>query len=79
MNDKIDRYKNRIPFDFEDHFNLKNISQDKIQFARHYVETNIGADLDEDPLIVFSPIASTVFGYMVAHIAVEYEKFKEKN
>ena len=67
-----------IYVDFEDLFNKENISEDQIQFAKQYVENKIGADLEEDPLIVFSPISSSVFGYLVAHIVTEYEKFKEK-
>jgi len=68
--------KDSIYVDFEDLFDKENISEDQIRFAKHYVENNIGVDLDEDPLIVFSPLSSTVFGFMVAHIAVEYEKYK---
>ena len=68
-----------VDIDFEDQFNKENISSDKIQFARYYLEDKIGVDLEEDPTIVFSPIGSTIFGYLVAHIVVEYEKFKEKN
>ena len=71
--EKLD--KDRLNFDFEDHFNKENISSDKIRFAKYYLEDKIGVDLEEDPMIVFSPIGSTVFGYLVAHIVVEYEKF----
>lgn len=63
---------------FEDHFNLDEISMDKIQFAKFYLAENLGADLEEDPMIIFSPISATVFGCLVAHIVDEYEKFKEK-
>jgi hypothetical protein len=73
----IDRDK--LPFNFADHFNLENISSEKIRFAKHYIEEQMGFDLDEDPLIVFSPIGSTIFGYLVAHIVVEYEKYQEKS
>ena len=75
--EKLD--KDRLNFDFEDHFNMANISSDKIQFAKYYLEDKIGVDLEEDPMIVISPIGSTIFGYLVAHIVVEYEKYKEKN
>ena len=68
-----------VHFNFEDHFNLEKISSEKIQFAKHYVENDIGIDLEEDSWIFFSPISSTVMGYFVAHIAVEFEKFKENN
>ena len=68
-----------VDIDFEDKFNKENITSEKIQFARYYLEEKIGVDLEEDPMIVISPIGSTIFGYLVAHIVVEYEKFKEKN
>ena len=75
--EKLD--KDRLNFDFEDHFNMDNISSDKIRFAKYYLEDKIGVDLEEDPMIVISPIGSTIFGYLVAHIVVEYETFKENN
>jgi hypothetical protein len=65
----------RLDLDFEDYFNRDVISSEKIQFARHYLENIMGFDLKEDPLIVFSPIGSKIFGYLVAHIVVEYENY----
>jgi len=73
----IDRDK--LPFDFESHFNMEKISSEKIQFAKHYIEDKMGFELDENPLIEFTPISSRSFGYLVAHIVVEYEKYKEKS
>ena len=72
----IDREK--LPFDFEANFNMENISLEKIQFAKHYIEDKMGFDLGENPLIEFTPISSRAFGYLVAHIVVEYEKYKEE-
>ncbi len=68
-----------VDIDFEDQFNKENITSDQIRFARYYLEDKIGVDLEEDPMIVISPIGSTIFGYLVAHIVVEYEKYREKN
>ncbi len=68
-----------VDIDFEDQFNKENIRSDQIRFARYYLEDKIGVDLEEDPMIVISPIGSTIFGYLVAHIVVEYEKYREKN
>ena len=68
-----------LNFDFEDLFNMKNISSEKIQFAaKHYLENIMGIDLHEDPLIVFSPIGSKIIGYLVADIVLEYENYKEE-
>jgi hypothetical protein len=75
MDDKI---LDKKQFDFEDHFNYEEISSDQIFFARHYLENMMGIDLDSDSTIEFTSISATVFGYMVAHIAVEYEKFMRK-
>ncbi len=68
-----------VDIEFEDQFNKENITSDQIRFARYYLEDKIGVDLEEDPMIVISPIGSTIFGYLVAHIVVEYEKYREKN
>ena len=68
-----------VDIDFEDQFNKDNTTSDQIRFAKYYLEDKVGVNLEEDPTIVFSPIGSTIFGYLVAHIVVEYEKFKEKN
>ena len=67
-----------LDLDFEDYFNRDVISHEKIQFARHYLEDIMGFDLHEDPLIVFSPIGSKIFGYLVADIVLEYENYKGK-
>jgi hypothetical protein len=75
MDDNIQRIRNRIPFDFEDHFNYKNISPEQISFARHYTENIMGIDLDSYSSFEFSSISPTVFGYLIAHIALEYEKY----
>jgi hypothetical protein len=72
----IDRDK--LPVNFEDRFNMEKISSEKIQFARHYLENIMGLDLHEDPLIVFSPIGSKIFGFLVADIVLEYENYKEE-
>jgi hypothetical protein len=83
--DNLNQYTNQKPgnrinldLDFEDYFNRDVISSEKIQFARHYLENIMGFDLQEDPLIVFSPIGSKIFGYLVADIVVEYENYKEE-
>ncbi len=67
----------RPGINFEDYFN-KNISSEKIKFARHYVETKMGYDLCEDSLIDFSAIGIKLFGCMVADIVLEYENFKDR-
>ena len=72
MNGKI---RDRIRFDFEDHFNYDRISSDQISFARHYIENKMGIDINSDSFIEFSTISATVFGYLVAHIALEYEEY----
>jgi len=60
--------------DFEKYFN-SDISSEKIRFARHYVETKMGYDLNEDSLIDFSAIGVKLFGCLVADIVLEYEKY----
>lgn len=67
----------RPGIDFEDYFN-SSVPADKIQFARHYVETKMGYDLNEDCLIDFSEISIKLFGCLVADIALEYEIHKAK-
>jgi len=79
MDDNIQRFKNRIPFDFEDHFNYQKISPEQISFARHYIENKMGIDLDSYSSFEFSSISPTVFGYLVAHIALEYEEYLKGN
>jgi hypothetical protein len=61
---------------FEDYFN-SNVPSEKIQFARYYVETKMGYDLDEDSLIDFSQIGIKLFGCLVADIVQEYEIYKK--
>lgn len=79
MKEYTHRYRNKIPFDFEDHFNYQRISSEQISFARHYIENNMGIDLDSYSTIEFSSISATIFGYLVAHIALEYKEYvKEK-
>ena len=78
MDDNIYRFRNLIPFDFEDHFNYEKISPEQITFARHYVENKMGIELDDDSIIEFSSISPTVFGYLVAHIAYEYEEYNRR-
>jgi hypothetical protein len=75
MDDNIHSFRNRILFDFEDHFNYQEISPEKISFARHYIESIMGIDLSSDSYIEFTSIRATVFGYLVAHIALEYEEY----
>ena len=75
MEEYTHRFRNRIPFDFEDHFNYQKISSEKISFARHYIENKMGIDLSSDSYIEFSSIRATIFGYLVAHIALEYEEY----
>ena len=65
--------------EFEDLFNKDKISPKMIQFARHYMENNMGVDLGEDSQMEFSTIRSTTFGYLVGHIIVEYERFIERS
>lgn len=71
--------KFRIPtdLDFEKYFNT-DIPSEKIQFAKHYLETKMGYDLNEDAYIDFSAIGIKVFGCMVADIVLEYENYKVK-
>ncbi|MBU1012049.1 MAG: hypothetical protein KKG99_03530 [Bacteroidetes bacterium] len=71
--------RDRLYFDFEDHFNMNEISEEKIQFAKYYLEDKMGIDLEEDPVIVFSSINGSVFGYLVAHIVDEYLLQKKKS
>lgn len=79
MEDYTHRFRNTIPFDFEDYFNYQKISPEQISFARHYIETIMGIDLDSESIIEFASIRATIFGYLVAHIALEYEEyFKRK-
>lgn len=75
MDENIHSFRNRIPFDFEDHFNYERISPEQIYFARHYIENKMGFDLDSDASIEFKTIRATIFGYLVAHIALEYEEY----
>jgi len=79
MDDNIHRFRNRIPFDFEDHFNYQEISPEQISFPRHYIEKLMGIDLDSDSIIEFSSINAIIFGYLVAHIALEYEEYLKEN
>ena len=79
MDDNIYRFRNTIPLDFEDQFNYQRISPDQISFARHYVENKMGIDLNSDSIIEFSSIRAIVFGYLVAHIALEYEEYLKGN
>ena len=64
----------RPGIEFESYFN-SNVPSDKIRFARHYVETKMGYDLDEDSLIDFSNIGIKLFGSMLVDVIIEYEKF----
>lgn len=75
MEDYTHRFRNTIPFDFEDYFNYQKISHEQITFARHYVENKMGIDLNSDSIIEFSSINAIIFGYLVAHIALEYEEY----
>ena len=75
-NHKTD-YGIRLDLNFEDYFNAY-IPSEKIRFARLYVETKMGYDLDEDSLIDFSAIGIKLFGCMVADIVLEYENYKDK-
>lgn len=72
--------ENRInlDLDFEAYLNRDVISSEKIQFARHYLENIMGFDLYGDPLIVFSPIGSKIFGFLVADIVLEYDNYKKE-
>ena len=67
--------KDRKRLNFEEHFNHEEISSNQILFARHYLENLMGLDLDSDTTIEFISIRSTVFGYLIAHIAAEYSEF----
>ena len=78
MDDYIHRIGDRIHFNFEDHFNYEQISPEQISFARYYIENIMGIDLDSDSIIEFTSIRSTIFGYLVAHLALEYEEFKKR-
>lgn len=81
--DKLNNYKPgcwiRPGVDFEDYFNKGVIPPEKIEFARHYVETKMGYDLDEDSLIDFSSIGIKLFGCLVADVVLEYENYKDKD
>lgn len=77
-NDGHDQNRDRWNFDFEGQFNMEEISSEKIRFARNYLETTMGINIGEDSLIEFSSIRSTIFGYPVAHLVSEYEKFIKK-
>jgi len=77
MDDNFNRFMNRIPFDFEDHFNYEKISQEQISFARYYIENKMGIDLDSYSSFEFSSISTTIFGYLIAHIALEYEEYSK--
>ncbi len=79
MDDNILRFINRKPFDFEDHFNYQEISPEQISFARYYLKNLMGIDLNSDIIIEFSSINAIIFGYIVAHIAVEYEEYLNEN
>jgi hypothetical protein len=70
------QYSNKIPFFFEDHFDYQKISPEHVAFARHFIENEMGIELDSDTLIEFSPIRSKVFGFLIAHLADEFEKYK---
>ncbi len=54
MDENTHNLRNRIPFDFEDHFNYQEISTQQIFFARHYIENIMGIDLDSYSTIEFS-------------------------
>jgi hypothetical protein len=73
-----DNIRDRLRFDFEDHFNYEEISSEQICFARYYIENKMGIALDSDSIIEFSSISPTVFGYLVAHIAYEYEEYNKR-
>lgn len=79
MDDNIQKFIKRIPFDFEYHFNYQEISPDQISFTRHYIENKLGIDLDSDSIIEFSSINAIILGYLVAHIALEYEEYTKGN
>ena len=73
------QYSNKIPFDFEDHFDYQKISPEHVLFARYYIENNMGIELDSETLIEFSPIRARVFGFLIAHLADEFEKYKSRD
>lgn len=77
MDDNLLRFVNRIPFDFEDHFNYEKISPEQVTFARYYIEDKMGIDLDSYSSFEFSSISPTVFGFLIAHIAKEYEEYSK--
>ena len=60
---------------FEDYFNKKIVSPEKIEFARHYIEDKMGYDLNEDSVIDFSAIGIKLFGSMLVDIVLEYESY----
>jgi len=64
-------------YNFEDYFNYDEISSEQIFFARHYIENLMGIELDNDSTIEFASIRSSVFGFLVAHIASEYEEYNK--
>ncbi len=68
--------RDRYQINFEDYFN-NDIPSEKIRFARHYIENNMGIDMDEDSLIDFSAVGIKLFGCLVADIALEYELFRK--
>jgi len=72
-------YRIRPGIDFEDYFNKDAISLEKIEFSRHYIETKMGYDLNEDALIDFSAIGIKLFGCMVVDIVLEYETYKDRS
>lgn len=78
MDENIYKCRNRIAYDFEDHFNYQTVSQVQISFARHYLKNLMGIDIDSESIIEFSSINSIIFGYLVAHIANEYEEFNKR-
>lgn len=63
---------------FEDYFNKDVISTEKIEFARNYIETKMGYDLNEDSLIDFSAIGIKLFGCLVVDIILEYEIYNDQ-
>lgn len=78
MENNIHRFRNRIPCDFEDHFDYQTISPEHVSFARHYIENEMGIELDSETLIEFTPIRAIVFGYFIAHLVMECEKYKSE-
>ena len=78
MNDNIDNYWNRMHLAFEGYFDYKKISAEHVSFARHYIENEMGIDIDSETLIEFAPIRVTVFGFLIAHLAEEFEKYNNE-